>query len=397
MPPASYAVWETGDLDVSAPADAVQRWSTDPRSRVPELPRLDPATRCRGAAGPCTGAPSSMAERLLPRLIRLGLSVLAGLLLCVSFPPMGWWWAAVPALALLTWVLVHPGTTMAGGFGYGLLFGLAFYLPLLPWIGGLVGAVPWILLSLMEALFPRGVRPLRRAGGPASGWPLWLACLWSMREWLKSSVPFGGFPWGVTAFSQTNGPFLVLAQWARRPAGVVRRHAACDVAVRPGARDRPASRRRAAPPPRRPSPAPDGPRRLRLRGAARHRAGSPGVRRTASAVGDEPTITVAAIQGNVPRLGLDFNSQRRAVLTTVTQTLQLAEDVKAGRVPQPQFVIWPENSSDIDPIANPDAARRSTSPPAPSGCRSSSAPSSPDRRPPPTTRPRPTPSSSGTR
>ncbi len=41
--PASYAIWETGDLDVSVPADTVQRWSTDPRSRVPVLPRLDPS------------------------------------------------------------------------------------------------------------------------------------------------------------------------------------------------------------------------------------------------------------------------------------------------------------------------------------------------------------------
>ena len=63
--PASYAVWESGPgglgvppgrrrggersdsgmglrLDVVAPADSVQRWSTDPRSRVPELPRLEP-------------------------------------------------------------------------------------------------------------------------------------------------------------------------------------------------------------------------------------------------------------------------------------------------------------------------------------------------------------------
>lgn len=40
--PASYAVWQTGETDVSAPADSVQRWSTDPRSRVPALPRLDP-------------------------------------------------------------------------------------------------------------------------------------------------------------------------------------------------------------------------------------------------------------------------------------------------------------------------------------------------------------------
>ncbi|WP_051053606.1 amidohydrolase [Mycolicibacterium chubuense] len=46
--PASYAVWEADAFDVSAPADAVQRWSTDPRSRVPVLPRLDGRLpRCR--------------------------------------------------------------------------------------------------------------------------------------------------------------------------------------------------------------------------------------------------------------------------------------------------------------------------------------------------------------
>jgi predicted amidohydrolase YtcJ len=50
--PASYAVWEAGELEVSAPSQsgsaAVQRWSTDSRSRVPALPRLDDAMpRCR--------------------------------------------------------------------------------------------------------------------------------------------------------------------------------------------------------------------------------------------------------------------------------------------------------------------------------------------------------------
>jgi predicted amidohydrolase YtcJ len=47
--PASYAVWDAEYLEVSAPADAVQRWSTDPRSRVPALPRLasdDRLPRC---------------------------------------------------------------------------------------------------------------------------------------------------------------------------------------------------------------------------------------------------------------------------------------------------------------------------------------------------------------
>src|SRR4029077_8939386 len=62
------------------------------------------------------------------------------------------------------------------------------------------------------------------------------------------------------------------------------------------------------------------------------------------------------VQGNVPRLGLEFNAQRRAVLDNhVRETLQLADDVHAGPAPQPMVVIWPENSSDIDPLANPDA------------------------------------------
>ncbi|MFL6128708.1 MAG: apolipoprotein N-acyltransferase, partial [Mycobacteriales bacterium] len=68
------------------------------------------------------------------------------------------------------------------------------------------------------------------------------------------------------------------------------------------------------------------------------------------------TVTVAVVQGNVPRLGLDFNAQREAVLGNhVAATLQLAADVDAGRVTHPDLVLWPENASDIDPIRNPDA------------------------------------------
>jgi apolipoprotein N-acyltransferase len=72
-----------------------------------------------------------------------------------------------------------------------------------------------------------------------------------------------------------------------------------------------------------------------------------------------PVSTVAVIQGNVPRAGLDFNAQRRAVLDNhVQRTLELAADVAAGEQPQPDLVIWPENSSDIDPYTNDDAARQ---------------------------------------
>ncbi|MFZ3395222.1 amidohydrolase family protein [Rhodococcus sp. 7Tela_A2] len=42
--PASYALWEAGDLVIRAPKDSVQRWSTDPRSRVAPLPDLADGT-----------------------------------------------------------------------------------------------------------------------------------------------------------------------------------------------------------------------------------------------------------------------------------------------------------------------------------------------------------------
>jgi apolipoprotein N-acyltransferase len=72
-----------------------------------------------------------------------------------------------------------------------------------------------------------------------------------------------------------------------------------------------------------------------------------------------PSRTVAVVQGNVPRLGLDFNAQRRAVLDNhVTATLELAEQVAAGQRAAPALVVWPENASDIDPLRNEDAAQR---------------------------------------
>ncbi|KDF02479.1 acyltransferase [Mycolicibacterium aromaticivorans JS19b1 = JCM 16368] len=294
-------------------------------------------------------------------MFRLLVAVTAGLLLCISFPPIGWWWSAVVSFALLSWVLTHPRTTPAGGLGYGFLFGLAFYVPLIPWISGLVGPVPWLALSAMEALFPAIFGLLAVVVRRVPGWPLWLAVLWTAQEWLKSTVPFGGFPWGVVGFGQTNGPFLALVQlggvsllsfgialmgtslaalvlevarwWQHSSAAKTAGHVSLPGVLMPG---------------------------LCITAVLLTTAvAAPQVRRAAGGAGNEPTVTVAAVQGNVPRLGLDFNSQRRAVLDNhVRQTVQLADDVRAGRAPQPQFVIWPENSSDIDPMTNADAAQQ---------------------------------------
>ena len=326
-------------------------------------------TEATGAVDPDTPAPRSRGARLLrgfgaalpPRLVRLGVAVFAGLLLCISFPPIGWWWSAVPALGLLSWVLVEARTTPAGGFGYGLLFGLAFYIPLLPWISGLVGPVPWLALSVMEALFPALFGLFAVAVRRLPGWPLWFALVWSLQEWLKSSVPFGGFPWGVVGFGQANGPFLSLAQLGGVPllsfAIALLGTSLCALALEIVRWYRHSGADKADGHPGLPAVVLPG---ICIFAVLLSTAlVAPRVRQAGIGAGNEPSITVAAIQGNVPRLGLEFNSQRRAVLDNhVQETVQLAEDVRAGRAQQPQFVIWPENSSDIDPMTNADAAQQ---------------------------------------
>ncbi len=301
-----------------------------------------------------------------PRWLRLSVSVAAGVLLCASFPPFNWWWSAVLAVGLLAWVLTRRATTPVGGLGYGFLLGLGFYLPLLPWISTLVGAGPWIALAVLCAAFPAFFGLLAVAVRPLPGWPIWFAVLWAAVEWAKSTVPFGGFPWGVLGFGQTSGPLLPLVQLggvALLSGAIVLlgcsatamveevvvwwRHGRHPHANDPGIGTVP------------PAVVLPGVCIAFVLFAAV--AVWPHVRHSGMGSGDDPTVTVAAVQGNVPRLGLDFNAQRRAVLDKhVQETLRLADDVQAGTAPKPQFVIWPEDSSDIDPLVNPDAAAQIT-------------------------------------
>lgn len=327
-------------------------------------------TAARGAVTGLVGAviarlPAAQAA-MLPRLTRLSCVVVGGLLLCASFPSLNWWWGAVVAAALLAWVLTHPATTPAGGLGYAFLFGLAFYLPLLPWVGLLVGPAPWIALATVCALFPALFGLCAVIVRRLPGWPVWFALIWAAQEWLKSILPFGGFPWGSVAFGQTHGPFLPLVQlggvallsMAIMLVGFSATAIALEI-VKWWHSGHQAGDRGAAD-----AAHPDqAPPAVVLPGVCiclvlfASLIVWPQVRHAGTGSGGEPAVTVAAVQGNVPRLGFEFNEQRRAVLDNhVQETLRLAEDVRSGAAPQPQFVIWPEDSSDIDPLVNHDAA-----------------------------------------
>jgi apolipoprotein N-acyltransferase len=353
------------DLDLDAVPDAqperytAEESDTAEESHADVEPDVEPDAETEAPPpGPTFAARTLTRLRkvLEPRALRLTAVIAAGLLLCVSFPPLGWWYLSFVAFALLAWVFTHPATRPAGGFGYGFLFGLAFYVPLLPWISGLVGPFPWLALSAMEALFPAMFGLAAIAVRRLPGWPLWFAGLWALFEWLKSTVPFGGFPWGVVGFSQGDSPLLPIAHYGGAPlvsfAVVLVGFSLAALVMEAVRWWRHAPRADGVAPP---DVAVPGICIVVVLLAVA--LTGPHVRQSGLGAGDDESVTVAAIQGNVPRLGLDFNAQRRAVLDNhVRETMRLAEDVRAGRAPQPAVVIWPENSSDIDPIANRDAA-----------------------------------------
>ncbi|MEV7419226.1 apolipoprotein N-acyltransferase [Streptomyces sp. NPDC089919] len=283
-------------------------------------------------------APARPAARRWARLADAGLAALAGVLLYLSFPPRPLWWLALPAFALLAHVLYRRRPR--AGFGLGLLAALGFMLPLLVWTGEEVGPVPWLALATAEALLIAlgcaGIALVTRL--PL--WPVWAAAVWVAAEAVRARAPFGGFPWGKIAFGQADGVFLPLAAVGGTPL--------LGFAVALAGFGLYALARALRAGDRRPLVA--------ALTVVVPVAGALAARPLVDDGAEDGTATAAVIQGNVPRAGFDFNAQRRAVLDNhARRTVQLANDVRAGKVPRPDFVVWPENSSDLDPYAESDA------------------------------------------
>lgn len=302
-------------------------------------------------------------------LLLTAAAFVAGVGLFASYQPTGLWWAAPLGFAVyflaIHHALTNAGSSTKGVWGWSLWLSwvqaMACYLFLLPWVGEEVGAIAWISLSLLESLFGllfgAGLallalwsrRRSRAASNPATlagslpnailliGVPAWFVAT----EWLRSNWPFGGFGWSRVAWGQLTGPmenwvavagpalvtFMVVLSGVAVALLVARRWitTAGTLAVTLGGG--------------------------LVLGAVRTSWGG-----TTSESASDDTVSIAAVQGNVPRLGLGFNEQRRAVLQNhLDATHRLAEEVDSGDRERPDLVIWPENASDINPLTDTDA------------------------------------------
>lgn len=296
-------------------------------------------TRAAEAATP-PGQP-----RPLPLAGAVPLAVAAGLALLVAFPPYGWWPLAPVGVAALA-AATHR-RRLRSGAGLGLLTGLALFLPLLAWTNLHTGNLPWLLLSVSQAAYlallgaaTAWVSPL--VDRHRAGWPVVTGVLWVAQEALRARTPFGGFPWGRLAFSQADSPLLRLAALGGAPLVTFAVGLAGGLLL-------PLLWRRWR----------TGWRPVVVPAVGLVAVFAAAVSTPVGVRGGGAQITVAIVQGNVPRLGLDFNAQRQAVLDNhVEATLALARQVTAGQAARPDLVVWPENSSDIDPLRDAAAGAR---------------------------------------
>ncbi|MEU3459015.1 apolipoprotein N-acyltransferase [Streptomyces sp. NPDC006733] len=303
--------------------------------------------------GPAPGRPGRRrraalaARRAAPRSAA---AALCGLALAAAFPPYDLWPLSIAAVAGLS--VLTRGRTARQGAWLGFAFALPFFLWLLLWLR-VVGYDAVFGLSVLEALFVAALGAALAVTSRLPWWPLWGGCLWVAEELARDRLPFGGFPWGRLAFANTGSPFTPLAALGGAPLvtfAVALSGTLLAAAVLAALRWRAEGSART---PRALLPA---------AGSAALAAALLGAGYLVPVPTDATDfVKVAIVQGDVQQPGMHFLGRPLQILDNhVAATLELAEDIKAKRVPEPDLVIWPENSSDLDPFSNPQAYDRIT-------------------------------------
>lgn len=253
-------------------------------------------------------------------IIKIIWSSLAGFLLFKSYEA-NFWFLAVAAFVILIWVLDRSRRNeriLLLVIFSAISFGLQ-----LTWLK-VIGPDAWLLVTLLAVLV----------------WPL-LGLIKVDRnnfrtiiifgsgvvlgEAIRSHIPFGGFPWALVAYSQVDGPLVYLAR--------IGSTSLVTFSV------------------------------IALAGLLLQMFSRKFISRLALLIifivimtnlpmtESEKSIKLAAIQGNVPRLGLELSAQRRAVLDNhLNLTEQYLNQTKEADLAK--LIIWPESSTDIDPLTN---------------------------------------------
>jgi apolipoprotein N-acyltransferase len=267
-------------------------------------------------------------------------SVAGGLAVYSSFPPIDAWPLAALGPALL--VVALAGRSLRGSLACGLAFGLALFMPLLTWLLN-VAWYAWFALGAAEAVIFAVLVVGQRLLLRLRFWPAAVGAWWVAAEALRDRWPFA-FPWGRLAMSQSVAPDVRWVAIGGAPlltflvalTGAMIARAALGVLAAGSWRSRASA------------------------GLALAAVVTAGLVLAAGLLpvdptGGAPTATVAAIQGNVPRARNlpQLLNDSEVTQNQVAATLKLAAEVRAGRLPAPGVVIWPEDATGLDPREYP--------------------------------------------
>ena len=266
---------------------------------------------------------------------------LAGVAAGLAWQPFGLWpllLVGVPALTLLT-----RGPRPRGAFGVGYVFGLALLTVTISWVHVLGWWVAALLIAFVALFF--GVLGVALSlVGRLRWWPVPAAACWVAVELAYSSVPFGGFGWTRLAYAAVDTPLngwfpLVGVAGVSFLVALVGQVVAWVVLL---LRER---RPRVFP---RVLPA------VLVLGALL--VAGVGLRsfQVEPLAGREGSVTVGVVQGNVPGRGIEALGRARTVTNNhLSESVDLMARARLGQTPVPDFLLWPENSTDIDPLLDP--------------------------------------------
>jgi apolipoprotein N-acyltransferase len=170
-----------------------------------------------------TGHNRASRRHAIPLWAAILLAISYGPISDAAFPDQNMWPLAFVGLAILLAAL--RGRNFWAGTMVGIVAGLAFYLSHISWASLYLGPLPWVALSVLQALFfgfGGGLIALVYKWIPTV-WPsasartlilpLTVGGLWILREQVAGSWPYGGFAWGRVALSQSTGSFADLVSW----------------------------------------------------------------------------------------------------------------------------------------------------------------------------------------
>ena len=258
-------------------------------------------------------------------MVSILLAIVSGAVLSGAFAPLNWWFLLPIAIAIFLYAVTKTRKPFITAF----IFAAVFNFLTLKWSGTYVGLVPVFFLVLLQSLFylPLGFVSFRRNRYSR----IWLILpVLLIADEVRSLIPFGGFGWNRLSFSQADSPYLSVAAFLGDSAlaflGIALGIALYLLFAR-----------------------------AQLLSIAITAAAATLIILLPTSAQNQGSTNVLGVQGNVPRLGLDFNSRAEEVFNLHLKQTEIALQ-KVNE--KPDLILWPENSVDIDPFVNPQVAQK---------------------------------------